>query len=63
MSELHSLLLRTTDYGIVTLGPTTVAWIDRERLIAVIIDRPPVSVAMWWSSLQLQGSTVNASPR
>jgi hypothetical protein len=63
MSELHSLLLRTTDYGIVTLGPTTVAWIDRERLIAVIIDRPHVSVAMWWSSLQLQGSTVNASPR
>ena len=63
MSELHSLLLRTTDYGIITLGPTTVAWIDRERLIAEIIDRPHVSVAMWWSSLQLQGSTVNASPR
>ena len=55
MSELHSLLLRVTDHGICTLGPTTVAWIDRERLIAEIIDRPHVSVALWWSSLQRAG--------
>ena len=55
MSELHSLLLRETDHGIFTLGPTTVAWIDRDRLIAEIIERPYVSVALWWSSLQRAG--------
>ena len=55
MSELHSLLLRETDHGIFTLGPTTVARIDRDRLIAEIIERPHVSVALWWSSLQRAG--------
>jgi CRP-like cAMP-binding protein len=55
MSELHSLLLRTTDHGIFTLGPTNVARIDRDQLIAEIIDRPHLSVALWWSSLQRAG--------
>jgi len=52
MTELHSLLLRETDHGILTLGPTTVARIDRDRLIGQIIDRPIVTVALWWCSLQ-----------
>ncbi len=52
MNELHSLLLRATDHGVLTLGPTTVAWIDRHRLIQEITDYPHVSVALWWSSLQ-----------
>jgi CRP-like cAMP-binding protein len=55
MSELHSLLLRATDHGIFTLGPTAVAWIDRNRLITEIVDHPHVSVALWWSSLQRAG--------
>jgi CRP-like cAMP-binding protein len=55
MSELHSLLLRVTDHGIFTLGPTTIVWIHRDRLITEIIDRPHVSVALWWSSLQRAG--------
>ena len=52
MSELHSLLLRATDHGVLTLGPTTIAWLDHDRLIDEIIDRPYVSIALWWSSLQ-----------
>ena len=55
MTELHSLLLRETDHGIFTLGPTAVAWINRGQLIAEIIERPHVSVALWWSSLQRAG--------
>ena len=52
MTELHSLLLRVTDHGIVTLGPTTIARIDRGRLIAAMFDHPVVAVALWWNALQ-----------
>jgi CRP-like cAMP-binding protein len=52
MTELHSLLLKTTDHGIFTLGPTTIARIDRERLITEIVDHPQVTVALWWNVLQ-----------
>lgn len=52
MTELHSLLLSATDHGILTLGDTTIARIDRDRLIAEIIDHPQVTVALWWNALQ-----------
>lgn len=52
MTELHSLLLKTTDHGIFSLGPTTVARLDRQRLIEELADHPLVSVALWWNSLQ-----------
>lgn len=52
MSGLHSFLLRTTDHGILALGPTMIARLDRERLLAEIIDRPYVTLALWWSALQ-----------
>ena len=52
MTELHSLLLRVTDHGIVTLGPTTIARIDRGRLIAAMFDHPIVAVGLWWNALQ-----------
>jgi CRP-like cAMP-binding protein len=51
-TELHSLLLKTTDHGIFTLGPTTITRIDRDRLIAEMIDHPHVAVALWWNALQ-----------
>jgi CRP-like cAMP-binding protein len=52
MSELHSLLLRAMDHGILTLGPTTIARLDGDRLLGEMIDRPYTSIALWWSSLQ-----------
>jgi CRP-like cAMP-binding protein len=52
MTELHSLLLKTTDHGVVALGPSTVARIDRERLIGELLEHPHLGVALWWSSLQ-----------
>jgi CRP-like cAMP-binding protein len=52
MTELHSLLLRATDHGIFTLGPTTIVRIDRDRLIAAMFDHPQVAVALWWNALQ-----------
>jgi len=51
-TELHSLLLKATDHGIFTLGPTTIARIDRDRLIAEIVDHPHVTLALWWNALQ-----------
>ena len=51
-TELHSLLLRAIDHGIFTLGPTTIARIDRDRLIGEIIDHPNVTIALWWNALQ-----------
>ena len=51
-TELHSLLLKATDHGILTLGPTTIARIDRDRLIADIFGHPQVAVALWWNALQ-----------
>ena len=51
-TELHSLLLKATDHGIFTLGHTTIARIDRDRLIAEIVDHPHVTLALWWNALQ-----------
>ena len=51
-TELHSLLLKATDHGIFTLGPTTIAQINRDRLIADMFDHPQVAVALWWNALQ-----------
>ncbi|HYP36920.1 MAG TPA: Crp/Fnr family transcriptional regulator, partial [Stellaceae bacterium] len=39
-------------HGIFTLGPTTIARIDRDRLIGEIIDHPNVTIALWWNALQ-----------
>ena len=51
-TELYSLLLKTTDHGIFALGPTTIARINRDRLIAKMMDHPRVTVALWWNALQ-----------
>ena len=51
-TELYGLLLKATDHGIFTLGPTTIARIDRKRLIAEMFDHPHVTVALWWNALQ-----------
>ena len=51
-TELYSLLLKASDHGIFTLGPTTNARIDRDRLIAEMFDHPHVTVALWWNALQ-----------
>ena len=52
MTELHSLLLRETDHGILALGGTSIARLDNDRLLQEIIDHPVVSLTLWWSSLQ-----------
>jgi CRP-like cAMP-binding protein len=51
-TELYGLLLKATDHGIFTLGPTIIAWIDRGRLTAEMFDHPQVTVALWWNALQ-----------
>ncbi len=52
MTGLHSFLLTAFDHGIFALGPTMIARLDRERLLAEIVDRPYVTLAFWWSALQ-----------
>ncbi len=51
-TELYSLLLKETDHGIFALGPTAIAWINRDRLIHEMTDHPRVAVALWWNALQ-----------
>jgi CRP-like cAMP-binding protein len=51
-TELYSLLLTATDHGIFTLGPTAIAWINRDRLMVEMTDHPRVAVALWWNALQ-----------
>jgi len=51
-TELYALLLKATDHGILALGPTTIAWIDRDRLIMEMVDHPHVALALWWNALQ-----------
>ncbi len=52
MTGLHSFLLTAFDHGIFALGPTMIARLDRERLLTEIVDRPYVTLALWWSALQ-----------
>jgi CRP-like cAMP-binding protein len=52
MTELHSLLLKATDHGMLALGPTIVAQIDRDRLIGELVEHGHVGMVLWWSSLQ-----------
>jgi CRP-like cAMP-binding protein len=52
MIEPYGVLLRRTDCGIVTTGPTAVAWLDHDRLLGEIGERPSVSLALAWSWLQ-----------
>jgi CRP-like cAMP-binding protein len=51
-TELYALLLKASDHGIFTLGPTIIAWIDRGRLTAEMFDHPHVTVALWLNALQ-----------
>ena len=51
-TELYGLLLKATDHGISTLGPTVIAWIDRDRLTREMFDHPDVAIALWWNALQ-----------
>jgi CRP-like cAMP-binding protein len=52
MTELHGLLLHSTDHGILALGATIIAWLDHERLLRETVNHPFVSLALWWNSLQ-----------
>ena len=42
-TELYSRLLKATDHGISTLGPTTIAWINPDRLIVEVTEHPHVA--------------------
>ena len=48
----HMFLLNTMDHSIGTITPVRVASIRRERMIGLLFDRPRISAAFWWSSLQ-----------
>ena len=48
----HMFLLKTMDHSIATVTPVRIALIERERMVSLLFDRPRVSAALWWSSLQ-----------
>ena len=48
----HMFLLKAMDHSIGTITPVRVASIARERMIGLLFDRPRISAALWWSSLQ-----------
>jgi CRP-like cAMP-binding protein len=50
--DLHGFLLKAMDHSVVTISPTRVAAIGRGAVIEVILDRPRVGAALWWSAMQ-----------
>lgn len=50
--DVHAFLLRTMDHSIGTITPVRIAPISRERMMRLFAQRPRISAALWWSSLQ-----------
>ncbi len=52
LCDVHAFLLKTMDHSIATITPVRIAPIAREDLLDLFSQRPRISAALWWSSLQ-----------
>lgn len=52
LCDLHVFLLKTMDHSIATITPVRIARIARNELLDLYAQRPRISAALWWSSLQ-----------
>jgi CRP-like cAMP-binding protein len=48
----HVFLLRTMDHSVATLTPARLARIARAQAIEILVRRPRLAAAHWWSTLQ-----------
>jgi CRP-like cAMP-binding protein len=53
--DLHVTILGQMDHGIVALTACRVAYIDSRALDAVVLERPRIARALWWSTLVDEG--------
>ena len=52
LCDMHVFLARTMDHLIGTITPVRIASMSRERMMDVFAERPRISAALWWSSMQ-----------
>lgn len=52
LCDVHVFLLKAMDHSIGTITPVRIARISRESMMDLFTQRPRISAALWWSSLQ-----------
>lgn len=52
LSELNEYLLKRVDHSIVAIVPTRIAAIERDVVRDIILNRPRLAAAFWWSAMQ-----------
>jgi CRP-like cAMP-binding protein len=52
LCDVHTFLLKTMDHSIATITPSRIASIARDDILDLLAQRPRISAALWWSSLQ-----------
>ena len=50
--DIHVFLLKAMDHSIGTITPVRIARVPRESMMELFAQRPRISAALWWSSLQ-----------
>ncbi len=52
LCDMHVFLARAMDHSIGSISPVRIASIQREHMMDVFTQRPRISAALWWSSMQ-----------
>jgi CRP-like cAMP-binding protein len=52
LCDVHAFLLKTMDHSLATITPVRIAPIARNGILDLFYQRPRISAALWWSSLQ-----------
>jgi CRP-like cAMP-binding protein len=50
--DLHGFLLSVADHSVITMAPTRLATIDRDKVSEMVMHRPRLGAALWWSAMQ-----------
>lgn len=51
-SDLHAFLLKAMDHSVGTIIPTRIAAIERDIVQDIVLHRPRLAAALWWSEMQ-----------
>jgi CRP-like cAMP-binding protein len=50
--DLHASLLSVADHSVVTMAPTRLATIERDKVFEIVEHHPRIGAALWWSAMQ-----------
>jgi CRP-like cAMP-binding protein len=50
--DLHASLLSVADHSVVTMVPTRLATIERDKVFEIVEHHPRIGAALWWSAMQ-----------